>query len=107
MLTSVIARGDICTDETLAYHREVQDKMGPNIVEIFDNLTNGNYSRLEEANKSLEVTVKSLAAENEDLRITAIQALRARNMSPEVIARALRLQISEVNGILKSNGAGD
>jgi DNA-binding CsgD family transcriptional regulator len=39
------------------------------------------------------------------LRIAkAVLALRARNMSPEEIARELKLQISEVDGILKSNG---
>jgi hypothetical protein len=88
MLTSVIARVNICTDETLAGHREVQDKMGPNVVGVFDTLTNGNYSRLEEANKSLEGTNKSLEGMNKSLEVT-VKSLEGMNKSLEVTVKSL------------------
>jgi hypothetical protein len=66
MLAAVITRGNICTAETFNRYQKEVARMGSDVVQLFDALTDGNFSRQSETIKSQEGTIQSLSRENED-----------------------------------------
>jgi hypothetical protein len=131
----VSARGDIATAEMMKRYKEVLIKMGADVYQLADDLTDGEFSKVKAENaskdvtiksqdvtiksqdvtikshaeklKSQEGTIKSLAHEIEDLKTAkAVLAMHARNMSPEEIALKQDLRLSEVHKILE-DGGGD
>jgi hypothetical protein len=106
MFFAVLARGDITTPDMIKKYREVYRNMEPDIYEVTEILTGLNVPQLLDQLESLNRQIESRKGQLEALSVNSVRALRGVNFTAEEISERLKLDLSEVNRILKANGGG-